>query len=311
MNITIDMITQSRSWTDLYKLLGVHARNTRKQKVVQDFVLTNFPDCKLKRGTYNSRGRLTDEEFAEVVANASSMRQVIVGGGWKIAGGTYIMIHDRIARLKLDTSHFKGQAHNLGRSFPSKKQPIEQYLVEDCFSINSHKLKTRLIEEGFKHHVCEICGTTQWQGRPTPIQLDHINGQRHDNRLENLRIICPNCHAQTPTYAGKNIKRVKELCPHCSTPKKINKRATCGSKQCLSKQTGQYRNHFEVDKSKAKVVSQPSKIIWPLKEQLEKMVWERSTTTIAKELGVSDNAVAKQCKKLGISKPPRGYWAKR
>ena len=66
-------------------------------------------------------------------------------------------------------------------------------------------LKARLIREGVKDARCESCNGTQWEGEPIPLELDHVNGKRDDNRLENLRLICPNCHAQTPTYRGRNI----------------------------------------------------------------------------------------------------------
>ena len=80
-----------------------------------------------------------------------------------------------------------------------------EYLVENSV-VQSFKLKGRLIAEGLKEHKCECCGITEWNGKPAPIELDHINGNHHDNRLENLRILCPNCHAQTDTYRGKNKK---------------------------------------------------------------------------------------------------------
>jgi 5-methylcytosine-specific restriction endonuclease McrA len=71
--------------------------------------------------------------------------------------------------------------------------------------VSTAPLKARLIREGLKEHRCELCLREAWNGRPIPLELDHINGKRTDNRLANLRILCPNCHAQTDTYRGKNI----------------------------------------------------------------------------------------------------------
>ena len=66
------------------------------------------------------------------------------------------------------------------------------------------KLHLRLIKEGIKESKCEICGNVEWCGKPIPLQLDHIDGDSHNHLLTNLRIVCPNCHAQTETYCGKN-----------------------------------------------------------------------------------------------------------
>jgi 5-methylcytosine-specific restriction endonuclease McrA len=70
---------------------------------------------------------------------------------------------------------------------------------------NSDRLRRRLIRSGIKNALCEICGNTEWNGQPISLELDHVNGKSNDNRLENLRILCPNCHAQTETYRGRNI----------------------------------------------------------------------------------------------------------
>jgi heterodisulfide reductase subunit B len=71
--------------------------------------------------------------------------------------------------------------------------------------------------EGLKEHKCECCGIIEWNGKPAPIELDHINGNRRDNSLDNLRVLCPNCHAQTDTYRGKNKKCASGQNPNCPT----------------------------------------------------------------------------------------------
>jgi len=86
--------------------------------------------------------------------------------------------------------------------------PLSEILVKDSI-YQSNKLRKRLIKAGLKSHQCETCGLVEWLGSPIPLELDHINGDKHDNRLPNLRIICPNCHALTDTYRGKNIGRYK------------------------------------------------------------------------------------------------------
>ena len=85
-----------------------------------------------------------------------------------------------------------------------RRQPIGSAPVLGRL-VKSYRLKRRLIEQGLKETRCELCGLDTWNGQPIPLELDHINGKRDDNRLDNLRVLCPNCHAQTPTYRGRNI----------------------------------------------------------------------------------------------------------
>jgi len=150
-----------------------------------------------------SNRKYTDEQFIEAVKTSTSIRQVLSKLNLKQAGGNYEVAQKRIKTLNLDDSHFTGQAHLRGKTHDYTKKPIEYYLTENSYH-QSHKFKKRLIAEGLIQHKCECCGITEWNGKPAPIELDHIDGNRYNNRLENLRLLCPNCHAQTPPYRGRN-----------------------------------------------------------------------------------------------------------
>jgi Zn finger protein HypA/HybF involved in hydrogenase expression len=149
--------------------------------------------------------KYTEEQLRLAIESSGSIRQVLSKLGLKEAGGNYETTKRRIFKLNIDTSHFHGQAHLKGKTHDYTKKPIEFYLTKNSHH-QSYKLKLRLITEGIKTHKCECCGIIEWRGQPTPIELDHINGNHTDNRLENLRLLCPNCHAQTDTYRGKNKK---------------------------------------------------------------------------------------------------------
>lgn len=140
----------------------------------------------------------TDEEFIEVCQKANSMSQAA-------------------AELKLHFNTFKRKALKLGvyktnqggRGF-SKKDNGNKIYLKDILDgkhpqYQSNKLRIRLIKEGVKEHKCESCGIEEWMNNPISLELDHIDGNRTNHSLDNLRILCPNCHSQTSTYRGKNI----------------------------------------------------------------------------------------------------------
>jgi hypothetical protein len=153
--------------------------------------------------------RWTDEQLAAAVAEARSVAGVLRRLGLKPGGSVYVAINQRIGELGLDTSHFKGQGWAKGLKNPVRRpvRPLAEILVRDSDYSHTNDLRKRLLREGLKAWRCEVCDGTSWNDRPIPLQLDHINGIRTDNRLVNLRLLCPNCHAQTETYCGKNVGR--------------------------------------------------------------------------------------------------------
>lgn len=152
----------------------------------------------------------TDDEFRLAVAESLSVRQVLGRIGLVPAGGNYKTVHARIARLGLDTSHFTGAAWNQGGRFRMLSQPFswENILVENSTYTSTYRLRNRLIEHGLKEHRCEACNLTEWCQQPIPLGLHHTNGINNDHRLANLQLLCPNCHALTENYRGKNQSRI-------------------------------------------------------------------------------------------------------
>lgn len=149
----------------------------------------------------------TDDQLSFAVKESRSIRGVLIKLQLVPAGGNYQQVKLAIAKLSLDTSHFTGQGWNAGTTYHTKSRPSLESLLVAGSIVQSFKLKKRLYESGLKLPECELCGWAKMSldGR-IPLELDHINGDRTDNRIENLRILCPNCHSLQPTHRGLNKK---------------------------------------------------------------------------------------------------------
>lgn len=145
--------------------------------------------------------QISDQEFIDLIAKSNSYSDCLRSLDLTTRGGSSLdILKRRIKELNCSTDHF-GKLTNVS---PNIKYTLDEILVENSTYTAIHCLKSRLIRENKLEYKCAICGINKWLGKELSLQLDHINGINNDNRLENLRFLCPNCHSQTDTYAGKN-----------------------------------------------------------------------------------------------------------
>lgn len=144
---------------------------------------------------------ISDIEFIRLVGKSNSYSDVLRALGLTTRGGSsQDIIKRRIRELGCDVSHFG----NKRIKSPTQTHSMKDILVENSSYANIASLKRRLINNGLLKYECSKCGISSWNGQPLALHLDHINGINNDHRIENLRFLCPNCHSQTDTYAGKN-----------------------------------------------------------------------------------------------------------
>lgn len=153
--------------------------------------------------------KYTDEEFTQAVKESFSIRETLNKLNVIPSGGNYFTFHNHCTRLNLDISHFDGGAQTRKAKPYSAKLSLSEILILNSPASNA-TIKKRLFSEGVKKRICEYCSHSEWMGEPIPLELEHVNGNNADNRLHNLKIICPNCHALTPTYRGRNARVKRE-----------------------------------------------------------------------------------------------------
>lgn len=151
--------------------------------------------------------KLSDEQFVELLKNSSTIYEVLFKLGYSVKGNSwgFAKVKQRMSDLNLDGSIFKGKSP-ITKYGTLHKVNASDILKPNCKHARS-VLRRYVIKNNLIPYRCAICGCVEWQGRTLSLELDHINGINNDNRIENLRFLCPNCHSQTTTYGSRNQQR--------------------------------------------------------------------------------------------------------
>jgi ribosomal protein S27AE len=228
--------------------------------------------------------RYSVQEARVVVAASRSWAEALRRLGMCQGGGACSILRKYVALWNISTEHFDPYATSRTGT-RRRRRPLEEILVEHSTFHRGH-LKERLYEAGLKRPVCESCGQgALWQGRIMAMILDHVNGVGDDNRLDNLRILCPNCAATLDTHCArtKRLTRVEQQCPRCGRsflPNRAQQRYC--SPACGTRWDRQYRSR-----------PQQRQVDRPPYAQLLREVHAVGFSATGRRYGVSDNAVRK------------------
>lgn len=147
--------------------------------------------------------KVADNKIIEVCNNSLSMARAAVE-----LGIHFNTLKSRAIKLGCYNINPSGKGMKKPKRDGFDKIALFEILNGEHPQYQTNKLRIRLIKEGIKEQKCEVCEITEWNGKPVSFELDHIDGRRTNHKLENLRIICPNCHSQTDTYRAKNINNI-------------------------------------------------------------------------------------------------------
>jgi hypothetical protein len=229
--------------------------------------------------------RYSEDEARRAVADSLSYSEALRRLGMRAAGGNHVTLRKYVLIWSIPTDHFDpvfAQRRQLRR----EPTPLEEILVEHS-TYSRGSLKKRLYDSGLKHRVCELCGQgEEWRGRRMALILDHINGVATDNRLENLRIVCPNCASTLDTHCGRNLRLIQDrVCEKCGAAYRPNH----VEQRFCSIYCGQHHERPETRVPRPETRKVPRPTYQQLKEDLSHMSW----LAVGRKYGVSDNAVRK------------------
>lgn len=279
------------SWRQVLDALGYryHGKNiatVRKWAANWGLATEHLSD---RRGNRTRRLAYSEGDLRRAIAESKSWAETLRRLGYCPSGGNWRTLKKRAAKFGISTDHFDPYAASRKAG---RRIPLDDVLVEGS-TYDRRALKRRLYEAGLKQHRCELCGQGElWRGKRIALILDHANGVRDDNRLENLRIVCPNCAATLETHCGRNIRTTaghlgtvpqKRTCLRCGTSflPKYRRQQYC-SRACGSRW----------DRRAARRLGN-RKVDRPPHERLLREVETLGYLAVGRKYGVSDNAVRK------------------
>ena len=297
-----EIVSSCHFWNEVLTKLNMKTMTRSLQRRIQKSNIKHDHISKYFDGLHTKFNKFTKEQIEDIVRNNTDWNVIMNQLGYNSC--THIpIIKNKLDKLEINYHHLPNDI-----IVSRRRYALEEILVEDspyCGGMQS--LLKRLKQERNWQHICSICNLSEWNGKPIPLEIDHIDGCHTNNTYTNLRAICPNCHAQTDTYKGKNMlvcklnpnpkpepkppkpKPEEQKCEGCSIV--IDRRYTRCTK-CKSK------NIFESGENR--------KVERPSYKQLQEDIKHMSMVQVGKKYGVSDNGVRKWLKKYEkYSTPPQ------
>lgn len=282
------IVQESHSWSEVILKCGLKTITRSLQRKIKKYNIDCSHFEKYFDGKYTKVNKFTKEQIVEVIKNNDKWIDIMNAFGYTSCAHVE-HIQTKLKNLGIDFSH-------VDEKYERSKNciPLSEILVVDSTYNCMPLLRKRLQKELGWEHKCVMCNNTEWNKQPIPIQIDHINGEHFDNRIENLRFLCPNCHAQTDTYCGKNMQvckdnklknedrkntpsvkeiKPKNICVDCSKEVKSN------STRCKDCDEKQRINRRKVER--------------PSYDQLQADLQQMSMVKVGKKYGVSDNCIRK------------------
>jgi len=226
----------------------------------------------------NKLEKYTNDEIIEILNNCNSFREALIKFEYCSNGSAgYVSAKRIIKKRNINIPQY----HYYGKGNSNPKYKLNEILIENSKYTSRTSLKKRLVSEGLLKYKCRCGNTGMWEGKPLSLQLEHKNGVNNDNRIENLEFLCPNCHSQSETYAGKNNKT------NCRTNNKIKiiKYCECGNKI--------YKTSIMCKNCRGKFIANKNRKIKirPTHDELIDLTSTIGYTATGSKYGVSDNTV--------------------